>query len=296
MTDKRSKRRLSSLRFVLLVGVLGACAQPADTPVTPLPETPVSAPPTTLPENPVTPPPADTPPVATPKPEQSAGWTPLLETTLEGWSPWLTQSRGDPKGIFKVEDGVLHILDIPKSTWGREQGYLATDKTYRHYHLRFEYRWGKEQFAGTQRGGGLLYHVVGPNMLWPRSLELQLQEGDTGDLWLIGRLTARTTVASASARTPQYRAGGTPYVTKPRSYAQLIKSGTHEKPGWNRVELIVTAGGVTHIVNGKVNNRVTNPRRPARGVKTVPLVAGRIAFQAQNAEMLVRNVEIRELD
>jgi len=137
--------------------------------------------------------------------------------------------------------------------------------------------------------------VVGPDKLWPRSLELQLQEGDTGDLLLIDRLSARTTVASASAKTPQYRKGGAPYTTKPRSYAQLIKSGTYEKPGWNQVELIVTADSVTHIVNGKVNNRVTNPRQPAAG-GTAPLAAGRIAFQAQNAEMLLRNVEIKVLE
>jgi len=214
---------------------------------------------------------------------------------LEGWSPWLTQSRGDPKGIFKVEDGVLRILDIPGEAWGREQGYLATDAAYRHYHLRFEYRWGERLFSGAERGGGLLYHLVGPDKLWPRSLELQLQEGDTGDLWLIDRLSAQTTVASASAKTPQYREGGAPYTTKARSYAQLIKSGTYEKPGWNQVELIVTADEILHLVNGVVNNRVTNPTQPSSGGKTVPLSAGRIAFQAQNAEMVVRNVEIKVL-
>ena len=296
---KRSKRiRLSALRLVLILAALGACAQPVPPQETPPPTPPPTdtPPPNTPPA--VTPPPDSPapPPIGTPVPEQpDRGWIPLLGTSLEGWSPWLTQSKGDPKGIFKVEDGVLRILDIPASAWNREQGYLATDKTYRHYHLRFEYRWGDQHFAGAERGGGLLYHVVGPDRLWPRSLELQLQEGDTGDLWLLGRLTAQTTVASASAKTPQYRAGGTPYTTKPRSYAQLIKSGTYEKPGWNRVELIVTADSVTHVVNGKVNNRVTNPRQPAAG-GTAPLTAGRIAFQAQNAEMLVRNVEIKVLE
>ena len=271
--------------------MLGACAQPAPPQdAAPPPDTsPITAPPTT--------PPVATPPVTIPELEPGAGWTPLLGATLDGWSTWLTQDKGDPKGIFKVEDGVLRVLDVPKSAWEREQGYLATLERYRHYHLRFETRWGEKHFAGAERGGGLLYHVVGPDKLWPRSLELQIQQGDTGDLWLIDRTTAETTVASASARTPQYRPGGAAYTTRPRSYAQLIKSGSYEKEGWNRVELIVTEDEIVHIVNGKVNNRITNPTQPdpADARETVPLGGGRIAFQAQNSEILYRNIEIREL-
>lgn len=291
--------RPPALQFLLIAVTLGACAQSAPPRDAPPPDAPpVTAPPMTTP--PPETPPVSPPPTDTPAPEQpETGWTPLLENGLDGWSPRLTQKGGDPKGIFKVEGGVLRILDVPASTWGREQGYLATRETYRHYHLRFEYRWGNKHFAGDERGGGLLYHVVGaavgPDGPWPRSLEFQLQEGDTGDLWLLGRLVADTTVVSASATTPQYREGGVPYTTKPRSYAQLVKSGTFEKPGWNRVELIVTADEIVHIVNGEVNNRVTNPRQPADG-KMVPLEEGRIAFQAQNAEMLVRNLEIKVLE
>lgn len=142
-----------------------------------------------------------------------------------------------------------------------------------------------------------MYHVVGPDKRWPRSLEFQIQEGDTGDLWLIDRTSAHTTVASLSG-TPQYREGGAPYTTRPRPYARLIKSGTFEKAGWNQVELIVTEDETVHIVNGRVNNRVTNPTQPDPAVagKTVPLSGGRIAFQAQNAEILYRNIEIKRLE
>lgn len=267
---------------------LSACAQPALPPDVPPPDAPANtAPPAPSPPDA---PPGETP---TPTPEPNAGWTPLLGTTLGGWSPRLTH-KGDPNGVFKLEGGVLRILDVPQSA--RERGYLVTDDSYRHYHLRFEYRWGEKRFSESKRGGGLLYHAAQPDALWPRSLEFQLQEGDTGDLWLIGRLTAETTVSSTTAETPQYRKGGAPYTTKPRSYAQLGKSATYEKPGWNRVELIVTADEILHIVNGQLNNRVTNPRQPKKSGKTAPLGEGRIAFQAQNAEMLVRNVEIKVLE
>ncbi len=266
--------RLPVLRL-LVIAALGACAKPAP---------PQGTAPT-----------PDTPPVATPAPEPApeqpdAGWTPLLDTSLDGWSGW---PQGD-QGVFRVEDGVLHVLDVPTNTPRRGEGYLASVETFEHYHLRFEYRWGEKRFNAAERGGGFLYHIVGPDKRWPRSLEFQIQEGDTGDLWLIGGTSADTTVASVSG-TPQYREGGAPYTTRPRPYTRLVKSGTSEKAGWNQVELIVTGDEIVHIVNGRVNNRVTNPTQPDGGGRA-SLESGRIAFQAQNAEILYRNIKIKVLE
>ena len=45
-----------------------------------------------------------------------AGWIPLFNgKNLDGWYTWLpsTGRDNDPNGVFKVEDGVLHILDLP---------------------------------------------------------------------------------------------------------------------------------------------------------------------------------------
>ncbi len=268
-------RRLPVLRL-LVIAALGACAQPAP------------------PQS--TAPPSDTPPVTTPAPEPApeqpdAGWTPLLNASLDGWSGW---PQGD-QGVFRVEDGVLHVLDVPTNTPRRGEGYLASVETFEHYHLRFEYRWGEKRFNASERGGGLLYHVVGTDKRWPRSLEFQIQEGDTGDLWLIDRTSADTTVTSA-AGTPQYQEGGVPYTTQPRAYSRLTKSATFEKPGWNQVELIVTGDEILHVVNGRVNNRIANPTQPADGRGRVPLGEGRIAFQAQNAEIMFRNIEIKRLE
>lgn len=280
MTPRTLGKRIRppALRLLLLTGLLAACTQPAP---------PDAAPPDT--------PPGSSPPPV-PAPEQpDAGWTPLLGTDLSGWSAWPGQDDSVNDGVFRVEDGVLHVLGVPTDAPRGGEGYLASTATYRNYHLRFEYSWGEERFNDAERGGGLLYHVVGPDKRWPRSLEFQIQEGDVGDLWLIDRTSADTTVASVSAATPQYQAGGAPYTTEPRTYARLVKGETAEKPGWNQVELVVTGDGITHVVNGVVNIRITNPTQPGGGGK-VPLTEGRIAFQAQNAEMMFRNIEIKELE
>jgi hypothetical protein len=272
---------LGVLLALLLVALLASCARQ-------------------LP-GPTIPPPDDTPPIdepgePTPDPE---GWEPLFpEGDLSGWYSWFESTgRGDPDGAFKLEDGVLHILDVPEGA--RDQGFLASLETYGSYHLRFEYMWGEKRFdnGNAPRGGGLLYHAGGPDKIWPRSLEFQLQEGDTGDLWFIGRTSAETTVVDAAATPPQYQEGGEAYTTTPAPFSRLVKSETFDKAeGWNEVELIVGEDEIVHIVNGEVNNRVMNPMQLGTSGEMVALGEGRIVFQAQNSEIMLRNLEIMPLD
>jgi hypothetical protein len=232
-------------------------------------------------------------------------WTPLFNgKNLDGWYTWLpsTGKNNDPKGVFKAENGMLHILDIPVTDEKQEFGYIARPEIFKNYHLRFEYKWGTKRFKprdAKKRDSGLVYHVVGPEKVWPRSVELQVQEGDTGDLWLLGGTTTTTTVTSASTDTPKYQEGGEPYTTEPGSFVRLAKSGTYDtRSGWNQVEVIVTEDEAVHIVNGKVNNRGSNFRQPDPNNpgKTIPLNEGRIVFQAEGAEVFYRNIEIKPLD
>ena len=68
--------------------------------------------------------------------------------------------------------------------------------------------------------------------------------------------------------------------------------------GWNRVEVIVRGtDSAIHIVNGKVVNRATDLRElDETGTKWIPLTKGRILLQAEGAEVLYRNIEIKQLD
>ena len=57
---------------------------------------------------------------------------------LTGLHTWLKDTqREDPRRVFTVEAGLLHIS-------GDGYGYVATDKEYRDYHLSVEYKWGKK--------------------------------------------------------------------------------------------------------------------------------------------------------
>jgi hypothetical protein len=96
---------------------------------------------------------------------------------LTGWKTYLDpDKKADPAKIWSISDGVIHCE-------GSVAGYLLTDKEYDNYVLRFQWR-----FPPGSRGGnsGAFVHVVGPDMIWPKGIEAQLQHQQAGDFWLVG--------------------------------------------------------------------------------------------------------------
>src|SRR5262245_27471415 len=100
---------------------------------------------------------------------------------LVGLSTWLKDTKhDDARRVFRVTDGLLHIT-------GDGDGYIATDKAYRDYHLVVEYRWGKKTDGGKfVRNSGILLHGIGADGgaggTWMSSIECQLAQGCNGDL------------------------------------------------------------------------------------------------------------------
>ena len=134
-----------------------------------------------------------------PSPE-SDGWVSLFNgKNLDGWYTFLpsTGKNADPKRVFKVEDGMIHILDIPVTGDKQEFGYLATEHEFGHCRIRAEFKWGTKRFPPREedkRDSGLLYYFTGPDKVWPRALELQIQETDVGDLWILEGMRITTKV------------------------------------------------------------------------------------------------------
>jgi uncharacterized protein len=223
--------------------------------------------------------------------DPDAGFISLFNgENLDGWYTYTpTQGKNnDTEGVFKVDNGELDILDVPVTDQDRDFGYIATNDEYSNYHLRFEYQWGDSKFApreNDKRDSGLLYHVTGADKVWPTSVESQVQEGDTGDYFLLGGPKFDTEVAPGSST---YEAGGE---LRQNVGGRTVKATTQDTlTGWNTVEVIVRGGSSTHIVNGVVVNRSFN-----QTLNGEPLTSGRIALQAEGAEITYRNIEIKEL-
>jgi hypothetical protein len=233
-------------------------------------------------------------------------------TTFDGWYTFLTKhaKNEDPTKVFRAHDGMIHVYGNHSESDEVPGGYLATNTQYAHYHLRLEYKWGNKKFrprAEQRRDAGLLYHLVGDNIVWPRCLECQIQENDTGDCFTVRGTQVATSVEIVNIETPsgpkdlpRYKTeadGGMRQTIGQGAIARIVKSGTHERDGWNTVEVTVRGSeNAIHIVNGHAVFAATNLRQLDMNNKTwEPLAQGRIALQAEFAEVYYRNIEIKPL-
>ena len=240
-------------------------------------------------------------------------WIPLFDgKTFDGWYTYLQkhEKNEDPTKVFQVHDGMIHVYRDHSENDDVTFGYLATNIEYANYHLRLEYKWGANKFrprAELRRDAGLLYHLVGADIVWPRCLECQIQENDTGDCFAVRGAQVASTVEIARIETPsgpkdlpRYKPqteGGVLQTIGQGSIARIVKSGSHERNGWNTVEVIVHGSDkAVHTVNGHTVFEATNLRQQSGDATNwEPLAQGRIALQAEFAEVFYRNIEIRPI-
>ncbi len=238
--------------------------------------------------------------------EQS--WTPLFNgRNLDGWYKYLDRigKNSDPNHVFQIEDGAIHVYKDQTADKAATKGYFATDANYSYYHLRFQYKWGTKKFpprTETKRDAGLIYHVTGPDVVWPRCLECQVQEGDVGDCFLVHGAQVEASILPNPVVKDQYQCrpaneGGVEKTVSSLRTTRLIKEGMFEVDGWNTVEVIVHGDEETmHIVNGHpVFHAKKLARLGADNNSWEPLPAGHIAFQAEYAEVYYRNIEIQPI-
>ena len=232
---------------------------------------------------------------------------PLAGKNFAGLYTWLKESgREDPKRVFRIEDGVLHVS-------GEGAGYVATERAYRDYHLSVEYKWGKKTDGSKfVRNSGVLLHGVGKDGasggVWMTSLECQLAQGCEGDLIVIrgkgedGKPFPATiaceTRLEADKRT-RWEKGGTKTVYSGKqfwwskhdpAFEELLDTrGRFDVASplgeWTRVECLCKGDRVTIKINGMIVNECFD---------AVPR-AGKILLQNEGNEVYFRNFEIRPL-
>jgi hypothetical protein len=258
-------------------------------------------------------------------------WTSLWNgKNLESWSTWMRQPEpaSDVPGLARGADGQyaepigsgrdpLKVFTVVPDVDGKPAirisgevfGELRSARSFENYHLKLQFKWGEKKWPPrdrpeTPRDSGLLYHVHAPpgqdGRTWARSIELQIQEGDVGDLYAIG-----STIAVRS----QVRLGTTPalfdydptgewmfFTQSHRQQGRVIKQPDNEKPHgeWNTVELIAFGDEAIHIVNGKVVMRLRRPMRIDVDVPA-PVTSGPIILQSEGAEIFYRDIQIRPL-
>lgn len=193
--------------------------------------------------------------------------------------------NADPEHIFKVENKVIHVS-------GKEMGYIITKQSYHRFYLRAEFKWGTGTFGerkGQARDSGILYNIQGEDKVWPRSIEFQIKEGETGDFWLTDG-AALTGPDNKRVTGPTGAATNIGHLNKgPQKNVVGFRntSGEFEKPygEWNVLEVVVDDKRITQYVNGVLANVGTDP---------FP-TEGKILFQSEGAEVYFRNIQLSPL-
>ncbi|MDB5350660.1 MAG: hypothetical protein JWN86_1907 [Planctomycetota bacterium] len=237
-------------------------------------------------------------------------WTPLFNgRNLDGWYTFL-QKHGknhDPDRVITIEDGSIRLYKHAADKSDVVMGYIGTEKEYGDYHLRFQYRWGTKKFQpryALKRDAGLYYHIVGPDAVWPKSLQFQIQQTDVGDLLALYGFQLDTWIdpKTKGDDPPTFLdlgKGGVPRVLGGKGIGyQKRLPGEFEVDGWNTGEIIARGDTTTHILNGHVVNHGRNIRvvDPSDPKSAKPITKGRIALEIEAAEMDFRKVEIRMLN
>lgn len=186
------------------------------------------------------------------------GWRIFVDPKTKGYDD---DSR--PDRVFRVEDGAIHVS-------GERFACLSTERDYENYRLIVEFKWGEKKWAPrakAKRDSGILLHGVGPDKIWTKSIECQVQEGDVGDFYLVGGTSLTVDGKPVKGRAK--------------------KTADAEKPNgeWNTVEVVCDGDSITNIVNGVVVNKGTG----------ASLTKGRIVLQSEGAEVFYRKVELHPL-
>jgi hypothetical protein len=239
-------------------------------------------------------------------------WRPLFNgRNLDGWDTWLTKASKDDKDILGLNNDPRKVFTIVEMDGkpairisGEVFGAITSKEEFENYHLKLEFKWGEKKWPPREkavRDSGLLYHCVGPQGgqngkgPWMESLECQIQEKDCGDFYSVGgRVFVDVEGDRKGDKGPiTYKKGGTRFTG---INSRIIRDADHEnKVGeWNTIEILVVGNTCIHVVNGKVNMIMTNPRLKA-GDKETPLTKGKVQIQSEGAEVFYRNITVKPL-
>ena len=163
-------------------------------------------------------------------------------TDLSGLIMVLEDSSADPADVWSVRDGLIYCTGIPS-------GYFRTEKSYGNYKLHVTWRWPEEP-----GNSGVLLHMQGPDKVWPKSIEAQLQAENAGDFWVIDGAEINQHTDKSTRR------------------VQKLKDSSENPVGeWNHYEITCSSDSIIVMVNGVLQNVASG----------ATLTSGKICFQSE---------------
>ena len=207
----------------------------------------------------------------------------------------------DPLNVFStVTEDNAPAIRISGETFG----ILVTEKEFENYHLKLQFKWGNAKYPprkNQKRDSGILYHSIGKEGawggVWMRSLECPVQEGDCGDYISVDTVSADIQAIRDEENNLFLHSPGSETLTFSVERSYCHKSEDYENPSgqWNTMEIYTFGGNSIHMVNGKVNMRLSNCRHFVGG-EELALTRGKIQLQSEGAEVFYRQIEIKSID
>ena len=196
-------------------------------------------------------------------------------------------NKVEPEPPFELEEGFVFLVNdegmggytVPvgdAKTWsiqghtikcvGRPRGYLMTNKSYRNFTLRLDFRYERpknlkddDKFKGNT---GYMMYISDENTPWPACVEVQGKHVQLAKIVAIGGAEAVEAEDDEQARVENRKPAGQ----------------------WNSLEIQSKEGALVTILNG-VKIAKSKPG---------PLTEGPLGFQAEDWKIDFRNVRIRE--
>jgi hypothetical protein len=178
-----------------------------------------------------------------------------------GWKLYTSEPNYDVTKTWSIKDDLIRCE-------GKPAGYMRTEKDYADYLFHVEWRW-----PGKGGNNGVLVHMSGPDVVWPKSLECQLLSGNAGDFWVIGGL-----------ETAEHAKGGKR--VKGRRTIKLKDSSEKPLGQWNTYDIICKDDWIVVMVNGIVQNVATK----------CSASSGKICLQSEGTPIEYRNIYIEPLE
>jgi len=179
---------------------------------------------------------------------------------LDGWvERWWVDNR--PVNVWTFDDQGNLICR------GQPLGFLRNEKTFKDFVLSFDWRFNPTTRAGGD--SGVMLRITGEDLVWPRSIEVQILPLHSGD------------VVAWRGFPIRYENGRTN-----GEFTFKLKDNETFAGEWNHYEIYLQGDHMVVNLNGEVVNEV-------QGLEDV---AGTIGFQCNGPEVQFRNVELTPLD
>jgi len=192
------------------------------------------------------------------KAENEEGFVQLFNgKNLTGWQTFLKEKDADPAKTWTVKDGVIHCT-------GKPYGYFYSDRSFKNYVIRYDWRYPKEQPEKTTLNSGLLVHIQTPHKVWPMCIEAQGAYANHGQIYFVS---------------------GAKAIGKATNDNEARKKALKPKEEWHTTEMTCKADG-SFVV--KINGIEVSSGKSE-------LTEGPIGFQSEGAAIEFRNIRIKEM-